>query len=53
MDGAGQKLERRFRLIVWTETDQWMQARCADLNEADRNHDAASVFLEFRIRESA
>ena len=53
MDGSGQDLERRFRLIVWRETDQWMQSRCADLIEADRKNDAASVYLEFRMKESA
>ena len=52
MDGAGQNLERRYRLALWSETDQWMQVRCADLMEGNRKQDAASLFLEFRLQTS-
>ena len=49
VDGSGQKLERRFRLSVWSETDWWMQTRCTDLINAERNIDAKSLLREFRL----
>ena len=49
VDGSGQKLERRFRLSVWSETDWWMQIRCTDLINAERNIDAKSLLKEFRL----
>ena len=49
MDGSGQKLERRFRLSVWRETDSWMQTRCTDLINAERSIDAKSLLREFRL----
>lgn len=52
MDGAGQNLERRYRLPLWSETDQWMQVRCTDLIEADRQSDADCLYHEFRLREA-
>lgn len=52
MDGAGQNLERRYRLALWSETDQWMQVRCADLIEANRKKDASCLYLEFRLRQA-
>jgi len=53
LDGAGQNLERRYRLVLWSETDQWMQVRCADLIEKDRKNDAACLFLEFRMKKAS
>ena len=53
MDGSGQNLERRYRLEVWRETDSWMQARCSDLVELNREGDAASIYLEFRMARAA
>lgn len=50
MDGSGQNLERRYRLEVWRETDGWMESRCSDLVELDRERDAASIYLEFRLK---
>ena len=49
VEGSGQKLERRFRLSVWSETDWWMQTRCSDLINAERNIDAKSLLREFRL----
>ena len=49
VEGLGQKLERRFRLSVWSETDWWMQIRCTDLINAERNIDAKSLLKEFRL----
>ena len=49
VDGSGQKLERRFRLSVWSETDSWMQTRCTDLINAERSIDANSLLREFRL----
>jgi len=49
VEGSGQKLERRFRLSVWSETDDWMQIRCTDLINAERNIDAKSLLKEFRL----
>ena len=51
MEGAGQNLERRFRLPVWQESMLWMQSRCSDLLESGREADAKSVLVEFRIHE--
>lgn len=48
MDGAGQQLERRFRLPLWRETTVWMQSRCRDLVDADQQLDAHSLYLEFQ-----
>jgi hypothetical protein len=50
MDRSGQNLERRYRLEVWRETDGWMESRCSDLVELDRERDAASIYLEFRLK---
>ena len=50
MDGSGQNLERRYRLEIWRETDGWMQSRCSDLVELDRQRDAASIYFEFRLK---
>ena len=50
MDGSGQNLERRYRLEVWRETDGWMESRCSDLVELDRERDAVSIYLEFRLK---
>ena len=50
MEGSGQNLERRYRLEIWRETDGWMQTRCSDLVELDRERDAASIYLEFRLK---
>ena len=50
VDGSGQNLERRYRLEVWRETDIWMQSRCSDLIELDRERDAAAIVLEFRLK---
>ena len=50
MEGSGQNLERRFRLEIWRETHNWMQSRCDDLAELDREGDAASLALEFHLR---
>ena len=50
LDGSGQNLERRFHLEVWRETVYWMQARCSDLQELDRGGDAASIYMEFRLK---
>ena len=50
LDGAGQNLERRYRLEVWKETVNWMQSRCSDLVELERERDAASIYLEFRLK---
>ena len=49
VDGSGQKLERRFRLAVWSETDWWMQTRCTDLINDQRNIDAKSLQKEFHL----
>ena len=49
VDGSGQKLERRFRLSVWSETDWWMQTRCTDLINDERNFDAKRLLKEFRL----
>jgi len=51
LDGSGQNLERRYHLEVWRETVYWMQARCSDLQELDREGDAASIYMEFRLKE--
>lgn len=51
MEGAGQNLERRFRLPVWQESMLWMQSRCSDLLDSGREADAKSVLVEFRIHE--
>lgn len=51
MDGAGQNLERRFRLPVWQESMLWMQSRCSDLLSSGREADAKSVLVEFQIHE--
>ena len=53
LDGSGQNLERRYRLEIWRETDYWMQTRCSDLEELDRERDAASIYLEFRLNDVA
>ena len=53
MDGSGQNLERRYRLEVWRETNSWMQTRCSDLAELDRERDAASIYLEFHLSSAA
>tara|TARA_B100000073_G_C23377922_1_gene429770 strand:+ start:283 stop:456 length:174 start_codon:yes stop_codon:yes gene_type:complete len=53
LDGAGQNLERRYRLVLWSETDQWMQIRCADLIERNRKNDAVCLYLEFRMRDAS
>ena len=53
LDGSGQNLERRYRLEVWRETDNWMQSRCSDLVELDRERDAASIYLEFHLSGAA
>ena len=50
LDGSGQNLERRYHLEVWRETVYWMQARCSDLQELDRQRDAASIYTEFRLK---
>ena len=50
LDGSGQNLERRYRLEVWRETVYWMQTRCSDLENLDRERDAASIYTEFRLR---
>ena len=50
LDGSGQNLERRYHLEVWRETVYWMQARCSDLLELDRERDAASIYMEFRLK---
>ena len=50
LDGSGQNLERRYHLEVWRETVYWMQARCRDLQELDRERDAASIYREFRLK---
>ena len=50
MEGSGQNLERRYRLEVWKETHHWMQSRCNDLVELDRQRDATSLVLEFRLK---
>ena len=47
---SGQNLERRYRLEIWRETVNWMQSRCSDLVELDRERDAASIYLEFRLK---
>jgi hypothetical protein len=53
LEGSGQNLERRYRLEVWRESDSWMQSRCSDLVELDRERDAASIYLEFRLKGAA
>ena len=50
LDGSGQNLERRYHLEVWRETVYWMQARCSDLEEVNRERDAASIYTEFRLK---
>ena len=50
LDGSGQNLERRYHLEVWKETVYWMQSRCSDLQELDRERDAASIYTEFRLK---
>ena len=50
VEGSGQNLERRYRLEIWRETHNWMQSRCNDLVELDRERDAASLALEFRLK---
>ena len=50
LDGSGQNLGRRYRLEVWRETVYWMQARCSVLQELDRERDAASIHMEFRLK---
>jgi len=50
VDGSGQNLERRYRLEIWRETVYWMQTRCSDLEELDRERDAASIYTEFRLK---
>ena len=50
LDGSGQNLERRYHLEIWRETVYWMQARCSDLQELDRERDAASIYTEFRLK---
>ena len=50
LDGSGQNLERRYRLEVWRETVYWMQSRCSDLKDLDRERDAASIYTEFLLR---
>ena len=50
LDGSGQNLERRYHLEVWRETVYWMQARCSDLQGLDREGDAASIYMEFRLK---
>ena len=50
LDGSGQNLERRYHLEIWRETVYWMQARCSDLKELDREGDAASIYMEFRLK---
>ena len=50
LDGSGQNLERRYRLEIWRETVYWMQTRCSDLEELDRERDAASIYTEFRLK---
>ena len=49
LDGSGQNLERRYHLEIWRETNYWIQARCRDLHELDRERDAASIYSEFRL----
>lgn len=53
LDGSGQKLERRYRMEVWKETVYWMQSRCSDLEELDRERDAVSIYTEFRLKGTA
>ena len=53
LDGSGQNLERRYRLEIWRETHSWMQSRCSDLADLDRELDAASVYQEFRLRDGS
>ena len=50
LDGSGQNLERRYRLEIWRETVYWMQTRCSDLEDLDRERDAASIYTEFRLK---
>ena len=50
LDGSGQNLERRYRLEIWRETFHWMQTRCSDLQELDRDQDADSIYTEFRLK---
>ena len=50
LEGSGQNLERRYRLEIWRETVYWMQTRCSDLEELDRERDAASIYTEFRLK---
>ena len=50
LDGSGQNLERRYHLEVWRETIYWMKVRCRDLQELDREGDAASICMEFRLK---
>ena len=50
LDGSGQNLERRYHLEIWRETVSWMETRCSDLQELDRERDAASIYTEFRLK---
>ena len=50
LDGSGQNLERRYHLEIWRETVYWMETRCSDLQELDREGDAASIYMEFRLK---
>lgn len=47
MDGSGQSLERRFRLMVWSETMSWAQSRCSDLSNSRQSAEALSLHQEF------
>jgi len=47
MEGSGQNLERRFRLMVWSETTSWAQSRCSDLSNAKQTAEALSLHREF------
>ena len=50
LDGSGQNLERRYHLEIWRETVYWMETRCSDLQELDRERDANSIYTEFRLK---
>ena len=50
LDGSGQNLERRYHLEIWRETVYWMETRCSDLQELDREGDATSIYTEFRLK---
>ena len=51
MDGSGQNLERRFRLIIWSETTSWVENRCFDLSNLNQVDDAMSLHREFHLND--